>query len=101
MQLTDGVVESLIASQLSNVTIFTFKNETAVKRRRTTCERCKTYPGDPLWPSEGIWNLFDVLLGGALIKTIPEAAVCDPAWPVYNAAKCEELSGNFQDSRLR
>jgi hypothetical protein len=50
-------------------------NALATEKRST---KCKTFPGDALWPIELIWDLFDILLGGALIKTVPIAAPCYP-----------------------
>lgn len=48
-------------------------NATTVEARGQTC---KTFPGDTLWPINLIWDVFDILLGGALIKTVPIAAPC-------------------------
>ncbi|KAK4223601.1 FAD binding domain-containing protein [Podospora fimiseda] len=65
--------------------------------------RCKTYPGDLLWPGKPIWDLFDLLLGkGSLIKTIPEASICYPEWgPRHSPSQCEELTKSWNNSTLR
>jgi hypothetical protein len=47
------------------------------------------------------WNLFNVLLGGALIKTVPESAICYREWGLYDDLQCETLAGNWADSTIR
>ncbi|KFZ17739.1 hypothetical protein V502_04430 [Pseudogymnoascus sp. VKM F-4520 (FW-2644)] len=37
---------------------------------------CKVFPGDSLWPLQPTWELFNELVSGALIKTVPIAAPC-------------------------
>ena len=51
---------------------------------------CKTYPDDPLWPSEDVWGIFDELLGNALSPIIPIASPCykDSAYNNYDASLC-------------
>lgn len=78
LQLTDAVIANLTDLDLSNIDLFSFENyssTTVARRKRTALAnlKCKTYPGDILWPSTFVWKLFDILLGGALIKTIPYA----------------------------
>ncbi|KAK4677478.1 hypothetical protein QC764_405020 [Podospora pseudoanserina] len=62
--------------------------------------RCKTFPGDPLWPSNSVWNLLNLTLGGALIKTVPLAAPCYSDWPQYDAAQCEYVKTNWNRPQL-
>ena len=82
LQLTDAVIANLTSLDLSNIDLFSFEDSpsaTVVRRKRTAIakQKCKTYPGDILWPSTFVWKLFDILLGGALIKTIPYAVSQD------------------------
>ncbi|KAH7100273.1 FAD-binding domain-containing protein, partial [Auriculariales sp. MPI-PUGE-AT-0066] len=52
---------------------------------------CK--PGNPCFPGDDILATFNTSVGGALIRTVPYAAVCY-AGEHYNAAACEELVTN-------
>jgi hypothetical protein len=52
-------------------------------------------PGDEEWPSALTWEIFDLLLGGSLIKATPLAAYCYPDWPEYDADKCSEITANW------
>ncbi|KAJ5816337.1 FAD linked oxidase N-terminal [Penicillium robsamsonii] len=61
---------------------------------------CKVFPGDRNWPSQSTWSILDNLLGGALIKTVPIAAVCYSSWPEYDSAKCEKITAQWNDSYL-
>lgn len=49
----------------------------------------RSSPTNILWPSKRTWELFDLLLGGALVKTVPLAASCYSAWSEYDAAEFE------------
>src|SRR5262245_47946507 len=104
VQLTDAVV-----SGLENETdiadyahLFAFgdseiSNSTVARALRCRTTRCKTYPGDLLWPVKLVWDLFDVLLGGALEPIVPIASVCYPKsqYNNYNAAKCNVVINNW------
>ncbi|KAH6844564.1 hypothetical protein B0I37DRAFT_398218 [Chaetomium sp. MPI-CAGE-AT-0009] len=61
---------------------------------------CKAFPGDAEWPSQGIWQNFDDLLGGALIETVPIAAPCYQNMGVYNAERCAAVRDSFSDPYL-
>ncbi len=67
--------------QLNETTaaLFAFDNDTAsdVSKRFTGC---KTAPGDFLWPQPILWQLFNLLLGGKLIKAAPIASPCYKSW---------------------
>jgi hypothetical protein len=104
-QLTDDVLANLTSLELSNITLFAFGDEdgteSAVTKRsncKRTFDRCKTFPGDRLWPSKLSWKVFDLLTGGALIETIPIGAVCYKNNPHYNAAACTELLAHWTES---
>jgi hypothetical protein len=104
VQLTAAVLAELAAT-IQNETIsnlFTFgassSNSTVSKRSTHTC---KLLPGDLLWPIDLVWDIFDILLGGSLIKAAPLAAFCYPEWPEYNAAKCATITSEWLTSNLQ
>lgn len=104
LQLTDGVLANLTSYNLTDVELFAFKSDSSAsvdRRAKTDSPQCKTYPGDPAWPSPRIWRLFDALLGGALIKTVPEASICYTDWGHYSASECESLTKTWNNSTLR
>lgn len=55
---------------------------------------CRTYPGDPLWPSADLWNVYDDLLGNALSPIIPIASPCyrDSVYDNYDASLCASVT---------
>jgi len=55
--------------------LFGFGDASSNKKRSSSAS-CKTAPGDLLWPAPILWKLFDVLVGGSLIKAVPIAAPC-------------------------
>lgn len=60
--------------------------------------RCKVIPGDIGWPSTGAWNQLNQTVGGRLISTVPQAAVCYPkgfAGIQANQASCADLAKNW------
>lgn len=61
-QLTDEVVDRIASDELT-----AGHHATAA---------CKIFPGDPGWPVESVWNVFNALLGNALIPTKPLGAPC-------------------------
>jgi len=102
VQLTDAVIANLSDYRLSDLWLFSFRSEAAKLRRRLEAQaKCKTYPGDVAWPPEPIWNLVDVLLGGALIKTVPEASPCYAEWGAYSGPRCQSLTDTWGNSSLR
>ncbi|KAK1717919.1 FAD binding domain-containing protein [Colletotrichum lupini] len=94
LQLTDAVLANLTALQLSNISLFGFEDGSSAKKR-SLFGRCKTYPGDLLYPIGLVWDIFNLLLGGALTKTIPEASVCYDDFGNYDQAKCDFLTANW------
>ncbi|KAK4182729.1 hypothetical protein QBC35DRAFT_509406 [Podospora australis] len=94
------LTESAIASS-GNPDLFRFGADPSVasSSRLFTRPQCKTYPGDPLWPSNTVWSLLNVTLGGALIKTTPLAASCYQG-PNYNAAQCQYVTENWSNPRM-
>ena len=105
MQLTDAVIANLTALELSDIGLFTFADSPAVEETASLVEKraaavCKTYPGDALWPSEFVWTLFDILLGGALIETIPYAAPCYDDFGNFDKSKCDFLTNNWVNGSI-
>lgn len=95
LQFTDTVLANLTALELSNISAFAFANNSTGQTKRAASGTCKTYPGDLLWPSTVLWDIFDLLLGGALIKTVPIASPCYDDYGDYDEAQCEWLTNNW------
>ncbi|OTA91975.1 hypothetical protein M434DRAFT_388087 [Hypoxylon sp. CO27-5] len=98
LQLTDAVIANLTDLELSNITLFSFQNESSSAEtlaKRAIPGVCKTYPDDPYWPFQSTWALFNVLLGGALIKTVPYASPCYDSFGDHNASKCDFITNNW------
>lgn len=106
LQLTDAVLKN-VSKTLQNeslAAIFGFSStssiaETATKRANN--RNCKLLPGDWLWPSDLIWDIFNILLGDGLIKTVPSAAPCYKSWPEYNEAKCAAITASWTSSNFQ
>ncbi|KAH7303804.1 hypothetical protein B0I35DRAFT_484875 [Stachybotrys elegans] len=106
VQLTNLSLQSVVDNnQLnsSDAALFDFADGNLAKRGLFTrsSAACKTGPGDTWWPSSTIWQIFDLLLGGALVKPPPIGAVCfnDP-FGVYNAQSCSDVINSWTDSTL-
>ncbi|EAU38517.1 conserved hypothetical protein [Aspergillus terreus NIH2624] len=103
LQLTDSVIDNL-APVLDNATdLFDFGSNASsdLAARCISCfSKCKLLPGDALWPAPAIWSLFDWLLGGRLVKTVPLAASCYSSWPEYDPDQCQVVSDNWTVSYL-
>lgn len=56
---------------------------------------CKAYPGSSDWPSTGLWNTFNITLGGRLFQPTPPGAVCHEGWPTYDPARCPAVASNW------
>ena len=100
MQLTGAVLANLTAHRLSGIELFRFGDSEAVSNRTKgiAAGSCKVYPGDREWPSALTWDVFNLLTGGALIKTMPIGAVCYPNGGIYNAQKCADIITNWTQS---
>jgi hypothetical protein len=102
LQLTDAVLANLSSAIKNQTQLFAFGNNASVSANLTPrgVKFCKVFPDDILWPSKWTWELFDLLLGGALVKTVPLAASCYSAWPEYDAAECEAVTSNWTNSYM-
>lgn len=100
VQITDAVVDNITTVVNSTIAdLFAFADNETLSARSTAS--CKVAPSDAAWPSTLVWNIFDLLLGGRLIKTVPSAAVCYKSWPQYNAAKCATVLDQWTNSTLQ
>ncbi|KAL4878128.1 FAD binding domain protein [Aspergillus karnatakaensis] len=97
VQLTDEVLVD-VADSINNETIsdlFLFADNSTTSVEKRFWRICKTMPGDLLWPIGLVWDIFDILLGGRLIKASPLASPCYPGRPEYDAVKCTSVSGGW------
>ncbi|KAJ5162211.1 hypothetical protein N7492_007603 [Penicillium capsulatum] len=94
--------QSLSHLNRSQAALFDFaQNATDLKARTWDLfTGCKVFPGDLLWPLPFVWDVFDTLLGDALIKTVPLAASCYSSWPEYDKTVCETISSHWTDSHI-
>ncbi|PYI06945.1 FAD-binding domain-containing protein [Aspergillus sclerotiicarbonarius CBS 121057] len=98
-QLTDGVLARL-QSVLGNTTALFDFGSNASAPSLPAPGKCRLLPGDAAWPAPSTWSLFDQLLGGALIKTVPLAAACYPSWSEYNQTECQYVTDEWTDSYM-
>ena len=109
VQLTDNVVSELQANPniAEYAALFEFEDSSnstlsARARRVRKSLRCKTMPGDLLYPSKLVWGVFDLLLGGALEKIVPIGSPCykKSEYNNYNAEKCASLVANYNQEEI-
>lgn len=100
IQLTDAVLANLTELELSNVSLFQFAEED-LQKRAVFSSKCKTFPGDALWPSKLVWKVFDLLTGGALIETVPIGAACYPNSEHYDSVKCQDILAHWTESETQ
>lgn len=99
-QLTDSTITNLTKIGLPDATLFDF--DTTNGRLANRSSSCKAYPGDSAWPSTSVWDIFDLLTGGALIATVPLAAPCYADWPAnQNSDKCLYITDDWSNSSLQ
>jgi len=109
IQLTNNVVTELHANPdlAEYAALFVFgdnaKSSMSARARRVRESlRCKTMPGDLLYPNETAWDAFDLLLGGALEKIVPIGSPCykKSEYNNYNASKCASLVQNVDQEEI-
>ncbi|KAI0866916.1 putative 6-hydroxy-D-nicotine oxidase [Xylaria cubensis] len=95
--LTNNILAELASLELSNISLFEFPGNVEVKEntKRQLFNGCKTYPDHLLQP---VWKVFNLLTGGALIKTVPVGAVCFINNEHYDAEKCQEILVHWNES---
>lgn len=109
IQLTDNVIAELQDNPhlTAYASLFAFEDSenstlSARTRRARRALRCKTMPGDILYPGKAAWSVFDLLLGGALEKIVPIGSPCykTSEYNNYDAAKCATLVKNFDAEEI-
>lgn len=90
------LVQDTNTSQYEHLFPFTGQNTPATPNRLSP-GTCKVFPGDNDWPSPEAWDAFGKVLGGALIKTVPAAAVCYANTGLYDAQRCSQVQANFSN----
>lgn len=103
VQLTDAVISNLTSLSLTNISLFDFGdiNASTTATKRTAPGECKTFPGDAAWPSDLVWDVLDLLVGGALIKTVPLASPCYDSWGNYDANECAYVTEQWQEPTIQ
>ncbi|KAI3320206.1 FAD binding domain-containing protein [Xylariaceae sp. AK1471] len=98
-QLTQDVLTNLTNLSLTNSGLFSFPDLTTPIR---PSEDCKNFPGDSvMFPGTVTTTVFNLLLGGSLIRTKPFASPCFADYQNQDAAKCAEITTNwFNDSYI-
>jgi FAD/FMN-containing dehydrogenase len=102
VQLTEEVVAELSTSENDTIReyahLFAFEgtgepSSSRIRRAGT----CKAAPGTPSWPLKIVWDIFDLLLGGALSPIVPAASPCyqNSVYNNYDAAKCAAVNSNW------
>ena len=84
---------SLIKGLASTILLLPLVDAGLIKARNGTAT-CKYIPGDAAWPTQDTWNQLNHTVGGRLIATVPQAAVCHVggyATLKPNEAACEAL----------
>jgi hypothetical protein len=109
VQLTDNVVDNIHSNPdlTQYASLFEFEDGSkltvsAHMRRVRKSLRCKTMPGDLLYPQKDVWGLFDLLLGGALEKIVPIGSPCyqKSEYNNYNAEKCAALVRDYNKEEI-
>ena len=105
--MTDEVLEKLNdtdqVAQYAHLFAFSDKNSNLSSGIQRRAGGCKTYPGDSLWPSPFLWDIFDLLLGKAISPIVPIASPCyeNSTYDDFNAAKCATISSNWNQGNTQ
>ncbi|KAH8838664.1 hypothetical protein MCOR29_005608 [Pyricularia oryzae] len=103
-QLTDEVVDRIASDELTadHALYFAFEDVDAVKAAgHHATAACKVFPGDPGWPVESVWNVFNALLGNALIPEKPRGAPCyDSQWGPRDESECANVITNLTNANF-
>lgn len=97
LQLSDAVISRIASDEATKdyAQYFAFENSTIENADRSLAS-CKAFPGDLNWPTKLVWDIFDALLGGALIPTVPIASSCyDTKWGKKDTSECASVVSNF------
>ncbi|KAL1883300.1 hypothetical protein Daus18300_000358 [Diaporthe australafricana] len=103
-QLTEDVVNRLASDQTTAryVSYFAFEDNTISNATsHGSNASCKAFPGDSDWPDDDVWDVFDLLLGKALIPTQPVGAPCyDSKWGQKDTAECANILNNSTNANF-
>lgn len=101
-QLTDDSLSTLDDIDPAHASLF-YPENTSQRRNigSHSSRKCKTFPGDSLWPSTTVWRLFDRVTGGALIKTVPIAAPCYDDYGTHEKSLCSHIVDQWTNSSLQ
>jgi hypothetical protein len=109
VQLTDNVITAIQnnpdLAQYASLFEFEDSLDSAVSarmRRVRKSLRCKTMPGDLIYPQKAVLGLFDLLLGGALEKIVPIGSPCyqNSEYNNYNAEQCASLVRDYNKEEI-
>ena len=101
-QLTSDVIANLTDLTLSNISLFDFASTTSGSTDKRSTPSCRAYPGSHDWPSDKAWKVLDLLVGRALIKSVPLAAPCFNSWPkVRDEETCAYIKAHWPESRFQ
>ncbi|KAH6619091.1 hypothetical protein B0J18DRAFT_370853 [Chaetomium sp. MPI-SDFR-AT-0129] len=79
-----ATAQQLTAQDISTFPSLAFGNTHAP----FTLPACKSFPGDPSWPTDTEWSRLNKTLQGALLQPLPPASVCYGSSPNFNADTC-------------
>ncbi|RYP30825.1 hypothetical protein DL767_006038 [Monosporascus sp. MG133] len=100
-QFTDAVLKNLTDLQLTNIVLFAFPDVFAkadVKLGSAINSTCKTFSDDFVgFPGSITSRVFNLLLGGGLIRTTPFASPCFSDFGNQDADKCAHISANWHN----
>lgn len=105
VQLTNDVVAELQSNKevAEYAALFEFGDTNSkATRQALSTQRCKTMPGDALYPNKAVWQIFDLLSGGALEPIVPIGSPCYPnsAYNNYDAERCAYLVNKFDTEEI-
>ncbi|KAF7350009.1 FAD-binding domain-containing protein [Mycena venus] len=83
-QLTEDDIDAFNSIAFADTAASISVDNTATSGSR----KCKVGPWDAAWPTKAEWAAFNTSLDGALIKTVPQGAVCYPNDPHFDEAAC-------------
>lgn len=106
IQLTNSILLDLKSNNglAQYAPLFAFGNDSNSNEEPSeSAGDCKTYPGDPSWPSADLWNVYDDLLGNALSPIIPIASPCyrDSVYDNYDASLCASVTEGWVEENTQ
>ncbi|KAL3291573.1 FAD/FMN-containing isoamyl alcohol oxidase-like protein MreA [Colletotrichum asianum] len=103
-QLTEDVATRIVDRETTAeyASYFTFGDDLVSPPTQPQARAaCKAFPGDPSWPRDEVWGVFDQLLGGALVPTKPLGAPCyDSKWGARDDIDCANIIKKSTDANF-